>query len=165
MGRHAEARRHYSAALKIVPNEPDVLSNLGLSYALEKKLKLAEKTLRRSALAAASPYRCSRAASVFWRNLPQDGRRAPNPGDERRIPAVPSGALGPAVSCQSARRRSAADNAGPRRQTAGRSPRGAPPCRRRANPRPVWCTGYEFGATPSRTTGTWPSPLPTERSK
>jgi len=49
MGRHAEAQRHYSAALKIVPNEPDVLSNLGLSYALEKKLKLAEKTLRRAA--------------------------------------------------------------------------------------------------------------------
>jgi Flp pilus assembly protein TadD len=46
MGRHREAQRHYSAALKIVPNEPSVLSNLGLSYALEKKLKLAETTLR-----------------------------------------------------------------------------------------------------------------------
>jgi Flp pilus assembly protein TadD len=49
MGRHAEAQRHYSAALKIVPNEPDVLSNLGLSYALEKDLKRAEQTLRRAA--------------------------------------------------------------------------------------------------------------------
>ena len=46
LGRHAEAQRHYSAALKIVPNEPSVLSNLGLSYLLEKKLKLAESTLR-----------------------------------------------------------------------------------------------------------------------
>ena len=53
MGRHAEAQRHYSSALKIVPNEPDVLSNLGLSYLLEKHLKKAEQTLR---LAAAQPH-------------------------------------------------------------------------------------------------------------
>ena len=32
MGRHAEAQRHYASALKIVPDEPSVLSNLGLSY-------------------------------------------------------------------------------------------------------------------------------------
>ena len=38
MGRHAEAQRHYRTALKIVPNEPSVLSNLGLSYALSKDL-------------------------------------------------------------------------------------------------------------------------------
>jgi Flp pilus assembly protein TadD len=48
MGRHREAQRHYSAALKIAPNEPSVLSNLGLSYALEKKLKKAESTLRKA---------------------------------------------------------------------------------------------------------------------
>jgi Flp pilus assembly protein TadD len=48
MGRHEEARRHYSAALKIVPNEPSVLSNLGLSYVLEKNLKRAETILRRA---------------------------------------------------------------------------------------------------------------------
>ncbi len=48
MGRHREAQQHYSSALKIVPNEPSVLSNLGLSYALDKKLKLAEKTLRKA---------------------------------------------------------------------------------------------------------------------
>jgi Flp pilus assembly protein TadD len=52
MGRHAEAQRHYSTALKIVPNEPSVLSNLGLSYALQKNLKRAEATLR---LAVAQP--------------------------------------------------------------------------------------------------------------
>ena len=34
MGRHAEAQRYYVTALKIVPEEPSVLSNLGLSYAL-----------------------------------------------------------------------------------------------------------------------------------
>jgi Flp pilus assembly protein TadD len=48
MGRYAEAQRHYSSALKIVPNESSVLSNLGLSYALMKNLKLAEATLRRA---------------------------------------------------------------------------------------------------------------------
>jgi Flp pilus assembly protein TadD len=48
MGRHREAQDHYSAALKIVPNEPSVLSNLGLSYALEKNLKRAESTLRQA---------------------------------------------------------------------------------------------------------------------
>lgn len=53
MGRHNEAQRHYSAALKIMPNEPSVLSNLGLSYALEKHLKRAEATLRK---AVAQPH-------------------------------------------------------------------------------------------------------------
>lgn len=56
MGRYADAQKHYSAALKIMPNEPAVLSNLGLSYALEKKLPQAEATLRRAAAApGASP--------------------------------------------------------------------------------------------------------------
>jgi Flp pilus assembly protein TadD len=48
MGRHVEAQRHYTSALKIEPNEPSVLSNLGLSYALEKNLKRAEATLRKA---------------------------------------------------------------------------------------------------------------------
>ncbi|MCC7347320.1 MAG: tetratricopeptide repeat protein [Variibacter sp.] len=46
MGRHAEARNYYQAALKIVPDEPSVLSNLGLSYALSKDLPRAEQVLR-----------------------------------------------------------------------------------------------------------------------
>jgi len=48
MGRHSEAQRHYASALKIVPNEASVLSNLGLSYMLTKDLKNAEATLRRA---------------------------------------------------------------------------------------------------------------------
>jgi Flp pilus assembly protein TadD len=48
MGRHDEAQRYYASALKIVPDEPSVLSNLGLSYALSKDLKRAEETLRRA---------------------------------------------------------------------------------------------------------------------
>jgi Flp pilus assembly protein TadD len=48
MGRHEEAQRYYLTALKIVPDEPSVLSNLGLSYALSKDLPDAETTLRRA---------------------------------------------------------------------------------------------------------------------
>jgi Flp pilus assembly protein TadD len=50
MGRHEEARRYYASALKIAPDDPSVLSNLGLSYALAKDLKQAEATLRRAVL-------------------------------------------------------------------------------------------------------------------
>jgi Flp pilus assembly protein TadD len=49
MGRHQDAQRYYETALKIVPNEPAVLSNLGLSYALSKDLARAEATLKRAA--------------------------------------------------------------------------------------------------------------------
>lgn len=48
MGNFARARDYYAAALKIRPGEPTVLSNLGLSYALEKKLPEAETTLRQA---------------------------------------------------------------------------------------------------------------------
>lgn len=48
LGRHDTARLHYEAALKIVPDEPSVLSNLGLSYALSKELPQAEETLRKA---------------------------------------------------------------------------------------------------------------------
>jgi Flp pilus assembly protein TadD len=48
LGRHDEARRYYDSALKIVPEEPSVLSNLGLSYVLSKELPKAEEILRRA---------------------------------------------------------------------------------------------------------------------
>ena len=46
MGEHASAQIFYREALKINPGEPAVLSNLGLSLALTKKLDEAEDTLR-----------------------------------------------------------------------------------------------------------------------
>jgi Flp pilus assembly protein TadD len=49
MGHHDEAQRFYLTALKIVPDEPSVLSNLGLSYALSHDLPKAEEVLRRAA--------------------------------------------------------------------------------------------------------------------
>jgi Flp pilus assembly protein TadD len=48
MGKHEEARGYYASALKIVPEEPSVLSNLGLSYMLTRELPQAEETLRRA---------------------------------------------------------------------------------------------------------------------
>ena len=48
MGRHEEARSYYASALRLAPDEPSVLSNLGLSYALSKDPKQAEATLRRA---------------------------------------------------------------------------------------------------------------------
>ncbi len=48
MNRHDEARRYYASALKIVPGEPTVLSNLGLSYMLSKDLPKAEQALRQA---------------------------------------------------------------------------------------------------------------------
>jgi len=50
MGRHEDAQHYYETALKIVPDEPSVLSNLGLSYALSKQLPRAEATLKRAAV-------------------------------------------------------------------------------------------------------------------
>jgi Flp pilus assembly protein TadD len=46
LGRHDQARAHYEEALKIRPNEPTVLSNLGLSYALSRQLPRAEEILQ-----------------------------------------------------------------------------------------------------------------------
>jgi Flp pilus assembly protein TadD len=44
-GDHALAQDYYMSALKLAPDEPTVLSNLGLSYALAKRLDDAERTL------------------------------------------------------------------------------------------------------------------------
>ena len=48
LGRHEEARRYYASALRIMPDDPSVLSNLGLSYMLTKELPKSEETLRRA---------------------------------------------------------------------------------------------------------------------
>lgn len=48
LGNHQQAQAFYHSALEIVPGEPSVLSNLGLSYALSKDLRRAEETLRQA---------------------------------------------------------------------------------------------------------------------
>jgi Flp pilus assembly protein TadD len=49
LGNHEQAQAYYDAALKIMPSQPQVLSNLGLSYALAKRLPQAETTLEQAA--------------------------------------------------------------------------------------------------------------------
>jgi Flp pilus assembly protein TadD len=49
LGLHDRAQAFYLAALKIAPNDPGVMSNLGLSYALSKKLPEAERVLTEAA--------------------------------------------------------------------------------------------------------------------
>ena len=49
LGRAPEARQRYREALDINPNEPSVLSNLGMSYLLARDLKTAETYLRSAA--------------------------------------------------------------------------------------------------------------------
>jgi Flp pilus assembly protein TadD len=48
-GQHDQARRLYKQALQLVPDEPSVLSNLGMSYVLTGDLKQAESILRQAA--------------------------------------------------------------------------------------------------------------------
>jgi Flp pilus assembly protein TadD len=62
LGRHDEARGYYTSALRIVPGEPSVLSNLGLSYMLSKDLPKAEETLRQA-------YASSKADTRIRQNL------------------------------------------------------------------------------------------------
>jgi Flp pilus assembly protein TadD len=57
LGRSDEARRKYHDALDIQPNEPSILSNLGMSYVLTNDLRTAETYLRS---AAAQPSADSR---------------------------------------------------------------------------------------------------------
>lgn len=62
LGRHDEARRYYDSALKIVPGEPAVLSNLGMSYMLSRELPKSEEVLRQA-------YGSSRADARVRQNL------------------------------------------------------------------------------------------------
>src|SRR6202046_4272012 len=62
LGRHDEARRYYASALNIVPGEPSVLSNLGLSSVLSKDLPKAAEVLRQA-------YASTRADARVRQNL------------------------------------------------------------------------------------------------
>lgn len=86
MGKHEDARRYYANALKIKPEEPSVLSNLGMSYVLSKQLPQAEEALRRAydgakgnarvrqnlALAIGLQGRMAEAETIVTAGLPPD---------------------------------------------------------------------------------------------
>jgi len=86
MGKHEEARAYYASALRIAPDEPSVLSNLGMSYVLSRDLPRAEETLRKAqatgradarvrqnlALAVGLQGRFAEAESIARSDLPPD---------------------------------------------------------------------------------------------
>jgi Flp pilus assembly protein TadD len=73
LGNSGEARNIYTTALKIAPDEPTILNNLGLSYLLTNDLKSAETMLRH---AAASPRADSRVRQNFALVLGLEGKFA-----------------------------------------------------------------------------------------
>lgn len=89
-GKHEDARRYYASALKIAPEEPSVLSNLGMSYVLSKDLPKAEQVLRRAyqrgtsdarvrqnlALAIGLQGRFAEAEAIVKADLPPDQAEA-----------------------------------------------------------------------------------------
>lgn len=81
MGDHEAARGYYEAALKIRPDEPSVLSNLGLSYALSRQLSKAEETLRE---AAAQPSADARVRQNYALVLGLEGKFAEAEAVSRR---------------------------------------------------------------------------------
>jgi Flp pilus assembly protein TadD len=73
LGKFDEARQYYASALKIVPDEPSVLSNLGMSYLLSKDLAKAEETFQRAHEHARSDARVRMNLAVV---LTLEGRQA-----------------------------------------------------------------------------------------
>lgn len=71
IGNPQQAQIFYEDALKIAPGEPSVLTNLGLSFALNKQLPDAEQALRK---AAASPRADSRTRQDFALVLALEGK-------------------------------------------------------------------------------------------
>ena len=71
LGNYDAAQHFYTEALKIAPGEPTVLTNLGLSYALTKKLDDADKAMRQ---AADSPRADARVRQNFALVLALEGK-------------------------------------------------------------------------------------------
>ncbi len=85
LGRSQEARLRYREALDLKPNEPSVLSNLGMSYLLTKDLRTAETYLK-----SASANRAPTAAyGRTWRSPSacRDAFRRPKRSLARNCPA------------------------------------------------------------------------------
>ena len=81
LGDHEGAQQFYRDALKIAPGEPNVLANLGLSYALTKQLPAAEEALRQ---ANASPRADSRIRDNLALVLALEGKFAEAEAISRR---------------------------------------------------------------------------------
>jgi Flp pilus assembly protein TadD len=88
MGKHAEARGYYASALRIAPDEPSVLSNLGMSYVLSRDLPKAEETLRKAQATGRADARVRQNLALALRpGQPDDADRPGQAGAEARNPA------------------------------------------------------------------------------
>jgi Flp pilus assembly protein TadD len=110
LGRYEEARQYYASALRIVPDEPSVLSNLGLSYILSKDLAKAEEVLRRAynhtdkdprvrmnlAVAVGLQGRAAEAEQIAKADLPVEEATA-NVAELKRLLSRKEAARGPAA--------------------------------------------------------------------
>lgn len=86
-GNTAAAQNFYHEALKIRPNEPSVLSNLGLSYALDKKLVEAEQVLRQAASHPKADARIRANHAMVMELLQQTSPKA-QPGTQTAVNAT-----------------------------------------------------------------------------
>lgn len=101
MEEYEAARQNYGRALQITPNDPNVLTNLGLSHALSGDLRSAEMWLRR---AAAMPQSGSSARENLAMVLQLQGRTEEAERElrlaglsrgDRRLPPAPVPAMSP----------------------------------------------------------------------
>ena len=95
LGKHEEARRYYASALKIVPDEPSVLSNLGLSYVLSRELPSGGG----AAAAYAQPAARTRGCGRIWRWWSVCRAASPRPKASPRRPAAGRGGRERRLSC------------------------------------------------------------------
>ncbi|CAN1484900.1 TadD Flp pilus assembly protein TadD, contains TPR repeats [Rhabdaerophilaceae bacterium] len=86
MGKHSQAREYYEQALKIQPDAPTVLTNLGLSYLLSRDLAKAEEILARAAAMPQADPRTS-ANLALVRKLRTTVANAPQPNGPTVQPA------------------------------------------------------------------------------
>ncbi|MEL6686219.1 MAG: tetratricopeptide repeat protein [Pseudomonadota bacterium] len=95
------ARGHYDRALQITPNDPNILTNLGLSYALSGDLRASEMWLRRAAaLPGAGPNTRQNLALVLQlqgrtEEAQREQRLAGLSRGDRKLPPAPVPALTP----------------------------------------------------------------------
>ncbi|MGJ8558899.1 MAG: tetratricopeptide repeat protein [Litorimonas sp.] len=101
MEEYEAARQNYDRALRITPNDPNVLTNLGLNYALSGDLRSAEMWLRRAAdmPGAGGSARENLAMVLQLQGRTEEAERelrlAGLSRGDRRLPAAPVPALTP----------------------------------------------------------------------
>ncbi len=91
LGQHDDARAIYQQALVLAPGEPQILNNLGLSYALTDELDKAEEVLRRAAADPRASLKTRQNLALVLRLKGKHQEAAQISGAEQ-LPAQDSGA-------------------------------------------------------------------------